>query len=108
MIALRNREAITSQQRARIARNLDVFDRYLDERGDDFRWNRPRAGSVGFLRIEGVEDTFSLCETLVQDAGVMLVPSRLFDYGDSHVRIGFGREDFPVVLRHFAEHWQRR
>ena len=38
----------------------------------------------------------------------MLVPSRMFDYGNRHVRIGFGREDFPEVLARFGDYLHRR
>jgi hypothetical protein len=38
----------------------------------------------------------------------MLVPSSLFHFGDNHVRIGFGREDLPEVIRRFADHLDRR
>ena len=53
-------------------------------------------------------DTYTFCEELVQEAGIMLVPSRLFAYGDHHVRIGFGRENFPEVLARFGDYLKMR
>ncbi len=38
----------------------------------------------------------------------MLAPSRIFDFGDQHVRIGFGREDLPDVLDRFGEYLDER
>jgi aspartate/methionine/tyrosine aminotransferase len=38
------------------------------------------------------------CESLVQKTGIMMVPSEMFEYGDKHVRIGFGRENFNEAL----------
>ena len=29
---------------------------------------------------------------------IMMVPSEMFEYGDSHVRIGFGRGNFGEAL----------
>jgi len=37
-------------------------------------------------------------ERLVKDTGIMILPSELFDYGTSHVRIGFGRKNMPEIL----------
>jgi aspartate/methionine/tyrosine aminotransferase len=53
---------------------------------------------VGLARLDRQEPASIFCERLVREAGVMLVPSSLFDYGDRHVRIGFGRADFPEAL----------
>jgi aspartate/methionine/tyrosine aminotransferase len=51
-----------------------------------------------------VEDTYEFCEQLVRVAGIMLVPSRIFQYGDHHVRIGFGKENLHQVIEHFADY----
>ena len=48
-------------------------------------------------------DTYAFCEKLVAETGIMLVPSRLFQYGDHHVRFGFGRENLPAIIERFAD-----
>lgn len=40
----------------------------------------------------------AFCERLVGDTGILLVPSSRFDYGDAHLRIGYGRRDLPEAL----------
>jgi hypothetical protein len=32
----------------------------------------------------------------------MLVPSKIFQYGNHHIRIGFGRENFPEIIDRFS------
>lgn len=61
---------------------------------------------MGLARLDRREPASVFCERLVRDAGLMLVPSTLFDYGDRHVRIGLGRADFPEALRELR-HWLR-
>jgi len=34
----------------------------------------------------------------------MLAPSRVFQYDDQHVRVGFGRDNLPQVLDLFAKY----
>lgn len=75
---------------------------------DDIKGRSPRAGALCFPRLEMVADTYSFCQELVREAGIMLVPSRVSAYGDHHVRIGFGREDFPEVLSRFGEYLRNR
>jgi aspartate/methionine/tyrosine aminotransferase len=97
-----------ARQKARLKQNLAVLDRFWDDFGNYFRGSRPRAGSLCFPRMTAVADTHIFCEELVQETGIMLVPSRMFAFGDKHVRIGFGREDFPQVLAHFGDYLRMR
>jgi aspartate/methionine/tyrosine aminotransferase len=104
LMALRARKTIIDGQRARLRRNLAALETFMQAHSEHFHWQRPSAGSVCFPRMRMVADTRRFCETLVQKTGIMLVPSSLFGCGDHHVRIGFGREDFPVVLERFGRY----
>ena len=107
LIALRQRHEIISMQKRRIQRNLALLDDFFRERRDMFRWNRPLGGTICFPRMMTVGDTFSFCEKLVRETRIMLAPSRVFQYGDNHVRIGFGRENLPEVLERFGHYLDR-
>ena len=102
VIGLRNKVKILEEQRARLLRNLTDLTEFIDAKPAQFQMFRPAGGSVCFPRLVEVEDTDAFCEELVREAGIMLLPSSLFQFGRQHVRIGFGREDFPQVLERFA------
>jgi len=106
--ALRSREAIIERQLERVRRNLTALGEFFDKYTDIFRWNRPRGGSICFPRMLSVDDTAPFCEQLVQETGIMLVPSVMFQYGDHHVRVGFGRENLPQVLKTFGDYLDRK
>ena len=106
--ALRCRTRIIEQQLERVRRNITVLDTLFCEYDDCFSWNRPAGGSICLPRMHIVPDTLAFCEELLQETGIMLVPSIMFQFGDHHVRIGFGREDLPVVITQFAEYLDRR
>jgi len=103
LMAVRARKTILGDQRTRLQRNLAALEAFMQTHGEHFYWHRPAAGSVCFPRMRN-KDTGRFCDTLVQKAGIMLVPSAMFGYGHHHVRIGFGREDFPEVLERFRHH----
>jgi aspartate/methionine/tyrosine aminotransferase len=48
------------------------------------------------------DDTSEFCEALIRETGIMLVPSKIFQFGNHHVRIGFGRENFPEIIERFS------
>jgi aspartate/methionine/tyrosine aminotransferase len=50
----------------------------------------------------------AFCRQLVEEAGVVLVPSTVFDYGDAHVRFGLGRIACGEGLEAFAAWLERR
>jgi aspartate/methionine/tyrosine aminotransferase len=102
IIALQNKETILKQQITRVRKNLSVLDAFFERHQDKFGWNRPKGGSICFPRMLGVEDTYAFSEQVVVETGIMLAPSRAFQYGDHHVRIGFGRQNLPQVVERFG------
>ena len=108
IMALHSHEVIIAQQKARLRKNLAVLAQFFRDFGNYFEGQCPRAGSLCFPRMTVVADTYRFCEELVRETGIMLVPSRVFAYGDQHVRIGFGREDFPEGVHRFGDYLRMR
>jgi aspartate/methionine/tyrosine aminotransferase len=102
LMAVRARADIIGRQRGLIHKNLGVLRGFFDSHQDLLQCQSPRGGSICFPHLTAVADTFAFCEKLVAETGIMLVPSRMFDYGDGHVRVGFGRRDLPEVLSRFS------
>nr|WP_235023414.1 hypothetical protein [Caballeronia glebae] len=76
---------------------LRVLDGFFARHADRFEWHRPRAGTIGFVRLKR-ESAAQFCAELLERTGVLLLPSTLIDHGDAHVRLGFGRRNMPEVL----------
>jgi len=108
IMALSNKDKIIAAHKTRIRKHLRVLDEFFHEYQDCFEWNRPLGGSVCFPKLRASRDTFLFCEELVRECGIMLVPSRMFMYGDNHVRIGYGRKDLPAVVERFGHYLKRR
>ncbi len=104
-LALRHREEIVERSLKIITRNLGVLDTFFARHSDRFTWQRPKAGTIGFPRLlDGDVDAF--CSTLVESAGVLLVPGTLFDDRGNHFRIGFGRKNFPEAIARLEQFLQ--
>ncbi|MDG2330653.1 MAG: hypothetical protein P8M05_03580, partial [Flavobacteriales bacterium] len=63
----------------------------------------PVSGSTAFVRLNMPETALHFAEKLVKDTGIMLLPGELFEYGQAHTRIGFGRKNMPEILGIFEE-----
>jgi aspartate/methionine/tyrosine aminotransferase len=96
-VAMRHGEALIERVQRIVSRNLDLLDAFFARHRDRWEWRRPRAGTTAFPRyLAG--DTDALCAELVNDAGVLLLPSSVFDCGADRVRVGYGRANLPDAL----------
>ena len=99
LAGLRARDAILARHHERIERNLGLLNGFMTKYEALFSWVPPRAGTVCFPRFKpDTLGTSELCRLVREEAGVMLAPSAVFDYGERHLRIGVGRENFPDGL----------
>jgi aspartate/methionine/tyrosine aminotransferase len=103
LMALRARGKIIPMQCERIARNLALVESFFAEHEEHFTWHRPRAGSVTFPRLLGDEGSAAFCERVIRQAGVILLPATVYDYGDRHFRLGFGHEQVEEGLNRLGE-----
>jgi aspartate/methionine/tyrosine aminotransferase len=102
LMAVRDRENIIARQMTRTRKNIKVLDDFFSKFSDCMCWHRPMGGSICFPRMSITDDISEFCETLIRETGIMLVPSKVFQYGNHHVRIGFGRENFPETIERFS------
>jgi len=100
-IALHHREKIVNRNLEIIHTNLTLLDDFFARYAPYIEWQRPRAGSIGFPRLKWDVNSETLCVSLIQERGVMLLPSTCFFYDDKHVRIGYGRVNMPKALAEF-------
>jgi len=106
-IALRNRAELHRRSLDLVVANLRVLDAFLENHAGLFVWQRPRAGTVGFVRYRGGEGSATFCDSVVRECGVLLLPSAEFEFGDAHFRVGFGRRDMPISLARLDDYLGR-
>ncbi len=97
LMGLRSRDGIVAANRERVRRNIDAAETFFARHASSMTWIAPQAGTVCFPRLTG-GDSEAFCARVLRDAGVLLLPSTVYDHGDSHFRLGLGRDDFGVGL----------
>jgi aspartate/methionine/tyrosine aminotransferase len=106
-IALKARAPILARNRTIVRHNVALLDQFFSDFPEVFDWREPDGGCVGFLRYKGADGVEAFAERLVQEAGVLFLPSSIYrsELGPvpaNHFRIGFGRhgvEDGLIALR---------
>lgn len=102
-LALRHHDRLVARTRATLDRNLALLERFFLRHADRFAWSPPRAGTTAFVGLRDGSAT-EFCADLVERAGVLLLPSSLFDAGDGHFRLGYGRANLPDALDAFGRY----
>ncbi|MFM7427233.1 MAG: aminotransferase class I/II-fold pyridoxal phosphate-dependent enzyme [Elainella sp.] len=101
ILALRHGETLARRNRAIVAANLEHCQQVFAQYPEHLSWVPPRGGSTAFPRLHHL-DSEAFCNQLVEQQGVLLLPSRYFNFGDQHFRLGLGRKNFPEALARFA------
>jgi aspartate/methionine/tyrosine aminotransferase len=98
LIALKNQAAILARNNAIVENNLALVEAFISHYEGLFQWVRPQGGCVGFVRYKGKDTVDNFCQTLVKQAGVLLLPGSVYDCTTPHFRLGFGRKTMPDSL----------
>jgi aspartate/methionine/tyrosine aminotransferase len=101
--AIRSARAILARNTAITRANRDELIAFAARRPDLWKLQPPTAGVVAFARWLGHGNTTELSRRALTDLEMLLVPSTLFDFGDRHVRFGFGGATFARNLVAFAD-----
>jgi aspartate/methionine/tyrosine aminotransferase len=98
LIALRNRQTVLDRSLRLIRKNLVLAEAFMHRQEKLFEWVAPRAGSVAFPKWKGQGSSDQFCQTLVNNTGVLLLPSSVYGYPEQRFRMGLGRENFPQAI----------
>ena len=108
-IALRNREALLARTCAIVDENLPKWEAFFARHPDLFDWTRPDGSCMAFPRYKGADGVEAFCASLVEESGVLFLPSTIYssDLGPTptdRFRLGFGRKGLDEGLSALEAH----
>ena len=109
IIGLKAKEAILARNNALIDENLPKWDAFFARFPDLFDWSRPDGACMGFPRYKGADGVEAFCQSLVEEAGVLFLPSTIYasELGETptdRFRLGFGRKGLDEGLAALEAH----
>ncbi|MCF2869483.1 pyridoxal phosphate-dependent aminotransferase [Octadecabacter sp. G9-8] len=112
MIALRNKGRILARNCAIVDENLPKWDAFFARYPDLFDWLRPDGSCMAFPRYKGADGVEAFCASLVEESGVLFLPSTIYssDLGATptdRLRLGFGRTNLNEGLTALDAHLSR-
>jgi aspartate/methionine/tyrosine aminotransferase len=111
-IALKAREPILEKNRAITRSNIALLNSFFADFQDRFDWREPDGSCVAFVRYKGADGVEAFTTRLVEEAGVLFLPSSIYrsELGPIPVdrfRIGFGRQGMEEGLAEMRD-WLMR
>ena len=112
-IALKAQDKILARNRALIVENLAKLGAFFADYPDLFDWAVPDGGCIGYPRYKGPDSVEAFCTSLVEQAGVLLLPASIYASAltstpSDRFRIGYGRADIDTGLAAMADFLERR
>ena len=109
VIALKARDKILARNNGLIDENLPKWDAFFARFPDLFDWSRPDGSCMAFPRYTGPDGVEAFCKSLVEQSGVLLLPSTIYssELGDTpndRFRLGFGRKGLDEGLAAMEAH----
>jgi len=111
-IAIKNREKLLLRNCQIVDINLPKWEALFTQYPTLFDWQRPDGSCMGFPRYKGTEGVEVFTQKLVEDSGVLLLPSSIFrstlgDTPSDRFRIGLGREGLDEGLEVMQTHIEK-
>jgi aspartate/methionine/tyrosine aminotransferase len=102
-IALKARNRILERNLGLIRQNIAIAQKFFAKYPDRFEFSPPDGGCVCFVRYKGRDGVEEFTRRLVEEAGVLLLPSSLYrsEIGDvpkDYFRLGLGRALVPEAF----------
>lgn len=96
-IALNNRETLLKRNCEIVDENLLKWDAFFARYPTLFDWQRPDGSCMAFPRYKGSEGVETFCRSLVEESGILFLPSTIYssELGATptdRFRLGFGRK----------------
>lgn len=111
-IALNNRDALLARNCSIVDENLPKWEAFFARHPDLFDWRTPEGSCMAFPRYKGSEGVEEFCRALVEDSGVLLLPSTIYssELGATptdRFRLGYGRTGLDEGLAALEAHIMR-
>lgn len=112
MIALRNKDSILARNCAIVDENLPKWDAFFARHSDLFDWQRPDGSCMAFPRYKGADGVDAFCKSLVEESGVLFLPSTIYssdlvETPTDRLRLGFGRSNLDEGIAALDAHLAR-
>ena len=107
IMALNNMDRFLLPNLKKVKRNITLFTEFAKNQNVIEKFVPPRAGTTSFVKLKIDCSALEFSDHLVAETGIMTVPAEMFEYEGKYIRVGFGRANFPEMLKILGEYFKK-
>ena len=95
---LKKKEQIIERNNFIVRENAEILKRFIEKYPDMFDCAPPKGATMVYVKLLGGRGAASFCLEILNNTGVLMVPSSVLDDSDEYLRIGLCRKNFAKAL----------
>ena len=96
---LNKQNEIIARNNAIVKKNAALLEPFIERHRDLFSYVPPKGATMTYVRLRDGLSASTFCQKLLEETGILIIPSSVLEDSDKYLRIGLCRESFPECLQ---------
>lgn len=101
---LNKRDAIIQRNNALVHRNAELLALFVKQHEKIFSYVPLKGATMAYVKLKGKQSAMAFCMEILENTGVLIVPSSVLEKSDEYLRIGLCRKSFPKCIQLVSEY----
>lgn len=93
------KDDIIKRNNAIVQNNAKLLDKLVGRHPDIFGYVPPKGATMAYVKLLNGQSAFEFCMEVLENTGVLIVPSSVLENSDNYLRVGLCRESFPQCVK---------
>lgn len=96
---LNKKDLIIKRNNAIVKKNAALLKPFIERHKDLFSYVPPKGATMAYVRLRNGISASAFCQKILDETGILIIPSSVLEDSDEYLRIGLCRENFPECLQ---------
>ncbi len=90
---------IIARNNAIVKKNAALLKLFIERHSDLLSYVPPKGATMAYVRLRNGISASAFCQKLLNETGILIIPSSVLEDSDEYLRVGLCRESFPECLQ---------
>lgn len=93
------KDDIIKRNNAIVQNNAKLLEKLVEQHSEIFGYVPPKGATMAYVKLLNGQSAFEFCMEVLENTGVLIVPSSVLENSDNYLRVGLCRESFPQCVK---------